>query len=586
MCGIVAYKGNQNASEIIVPSLKKLEYRGYDSWGIAVINESNIEYVKKSGRIEGEDIEINLGDSNIGIGHTRWATHGGVTDENAHPHLSNDENIAVVHNGIIENYKELKTFLEENGFKFMSETDSEIIPNLIEHYCKNVRFKTAVKRTLKRIKGNYSIVAIEKGTGTICASRRGSPLVLGIGEDATFVASDIPAFLDYTTNVVYLYDGDLVIIDEEISFFNLDENVEVKREIEKIEWDAEQAKKGNFKHYMLKEISEQVESVERAISQDKELIEEFAKDIKKARNVFFVACGSSYHASLHGSYLLGKNTNINAIPVLASEFKNYINFVDKKTLIIVISQSGETVDVLDAVKMAKDKDGKVLAIVNVQGSSLTREVEKYILMNAGPEIGVLSTKTYTSQLAILSLISYSVNDKYQKGLKALKALIKYVYSLTSKNTREYLKKLSRNLRYVEHIYTIGRNLEYPTALESALKIKEVSYIHAEGFAGGELKHGNIALIEKGTPCIVFVPEKNNEEIMSNMIEVKSRGAYIIGIGSKNHEEFDFFIKVRDAGELNSICQIIPIQILSYHLAVMRGHDPDKPRNLAKSVTVK
>ena len=236
--------------------------------------------------------------------------------------------------------------------------------------------------------------------------------------------------------------------------------------------------------------------------------------------------------------------------------------------------------------MAKDKDGKVLAIVNVQGSSLTREVEKYILMNAGPEIGVLSTKTYTSQLAILSLISYSVNDKYQKGLKALKALIKYVYSLTSKNTREYLKKLSRNLRYVEHIYTIGRNLEYPTALESALKIKEVSYIHAEGFAGGELKHGNIALIEKGTPCIVFVPEKNNEEIMSNMIEVKSRGAYIIGIGSKNHEEFDFFIKVRDAGELNSICQIIPIQILSYHLAVMRGHDPDKPRNLAKSVTVK
>ncbi len=586
MCGIVAYKGRQNASEIIVPSLKKLEYRGYDSWGIAVINENNIEYVKKSGRIEGEDIEINLGDANIGIGHTRWATHGSVTDENAHPHLSNDGNVAVVHNGIIENYKELKKFLETNNFKFVSETDSEIIPNLIEYYCKNVRFKTAVKRTLKRIKGNYSIVAIERETGIICASRRGSPLVLGIGEDATFVASDIPAFLDYTTNVVYLYDGDIVLIDEEISFFNLDENVEVKREIEKIEWDAEQAKKGNFKHYMLKEISEQVDSIERAITQDKELIEGFAKDIKKARNVFLVACGSSYHASLHGSYLLGKNTSINAIPVLASEFKNYINFIDQESLIIVISQSGETVDVLDAVKMAKEQKGKVLAIVNVQGSSLTREVEKYILMNAGPEIGVLSTKTYTSQLAILSLISYSVNNKYKKGLKALKALIKYVYALTSKNTREYLKKLSRNLRYVEHIYTIGRNLEYPTALESALKIKEVSYIHAEGFAGGELKHGTIALIEKGTPCIVFVPEKNNEEIISNMIEVKSRGAYIIGIGSKNIEEFDFFIKVRDAGELNSICQIIPIQILAYHLAVMKGHDPDKPRNLAKSVTVK
>ena len=236
--------------------------------------------------------------------------------------------------------------------------------------------------------------------------------------------------------------------------------------------------------------------------------------------------------------------------------------------------------------MAKEKKSKVLAIVNVQGSSLTREVEGFILMNAGPEIGVLSTKTYTSQLAILSLISYSVNKNYQKGLKALKALIKYVYALTSKNTRDYLKKLSRNLRYTEHIYTMGRDLEYPTALEAALKIKEVSYIHAEGFAGGELKHGNIALIEKGTPCIVFIPKKDNEEIMSNMMEVKARGAYIIGIGSKNNEEFDFFVKVRDAGELNSICQIIPIQILSYHLAVMKGHDPDKPRNLAKTVTVK
>jgi len=586
VCGIVAYRGKQNASEIIVPSLKKLEYRGYDSWGIAVINENNIEYVKKSGRIEGENIGFNLGESNIGIGHTRWATHGGVTDENAHPHLSKDGSIAVVHNGIIENYKELKKFLEKEGFKFVSETDSEVIPHLIEYYRRNVRFKNAVKRTMKRIKGNYSIVAIDKETGTICASRRGAPLVLGIAEDATFVASDIPAFLEYTTDVVYLYDGDLVTIDEEISFFNLKENVQVKRDIEKIEWDAEQARKGNFKHYMLKEISEQVESVERAISQDKELIELFAKDIKAAENVFLVACGSSYHASLHGSYLIGKNTSINAIPILASEFKNYINFINQKTLVIVISQSGETIDVLDAVKIAKEKKSKVLAIVNVQGSSLTREVEGFILMNAGPEIGVLSTKTYTSQLAILSLISYSVNKNYQKGLKALKALIKYVYALTSKNTRDYLKKLSRNLRYTEHIYTMGRDLEYPTALEAALKIKEVSYIHAEGFAGGELKHGNIALIEKGTPCIVFIPKKNNEEIMSNMMEVKARGAYIIGIGSKNNEEFDFFVKVRDAGELNSICQIIPIQILSYHLAVMKGHDPDKPRNLAKTVTVK
>ncbi len=336
---------------------------------------------------------------------------------------------------------------------------------------------------------------------------------------------------------------------------------------------------------MIKEITEQAETIKKALKSNK-IIREVAESIKKAKGIYLVACGSSYHACLSASYKFSSIAKLHVNIALASEFSNYKDFLIPESLVIAVSQSGETADVLDAVRAAKEKGAKVISIVNVMGSSLTRESDKALMMNSGPEICVLSTKTYTSQLAILTLLAYAVAGRYEEGKRKLKDLINYVYYLTSENARNYIKRLAEKIKSSEHVYTIGRGLQYPTALEAALKIKEVSYIHAEGFAGGELKHGTIALIEKGTPCIVFTSKKTEKEVLSNAAELKTRGAYIIGTSPTNNELFDFFIKVREAEEASSICQIIPIQILAYQLALLRGYDPDKPRNLAKSVTVK
>lgn len=337
---------------------------------------------------------------------------------------------------------------------------------------------------------------------------------------------------------------------------------------------------------MLKEITEQTETINKAIEQDEKIIREVAEIMKKAKGIYLVGCGSSYHACLSASYKFSSIAKMHVNVALASEFSNFKDFIIPESLVIAVSQSGETADVLEAVRSAKEKGAKVISIVNVIGSSLARESHKSLMMNSGPEICVLSTKTYTSQLVILTLLAYAISGKYEEGKTKLKDLINYIYYLTSANARNYIKNLARKLKNKEHIYLIGRSFQYPTALEAALKIKEVSYIHAEGFAGGELKHGTIALIEKGTPCVVFTSEKIEKEILSNAMELKSRGAYIIGIGPRNNELFDFFIKVRESEEANSICQIIPIQILAYQLALLRGHNPDRPRNLAKSVTVK
>lgn len=344
--------------------------------------------------------------------------------------------------------------------------------------------------------------------------------------------------------------------------------------------------KGNFEHFMLKEITEQAETISKSISQNEKTIKESADIMKKARGIYLVGCGSSYHACLSASYKFSSISKMHINVALASEFSNYKDFLIPESLVIAVSQSGETADVLEAVRTAKEKGAKVISIVNVIGSSLTRESDKTLMMNSGPEICVLSTKTYTSQLAILTLLAYAVAGKYEEGKKKLKDLINYVYYITSANARKYIKEIAEKIKDSNHIYLIGRGLQYPTSLEAALKIKEVSYIHAEGFAGGELKHGTISLIEKGTPCIVFSSYQTEKEILSNAAELKVRGGYIIGVGPKYNEIFDIFIKVREAEEANSICQIIPIQILAYQLALLRGCNPDKPRNLAKSVTVK
>jgi len=586
MCGIIGYKGARKAGPIILKGLKTLEYRGYDSAGIATVYGAL--HVKKGvGKIDEVNSALGLDkmEGNIGIGHTRWATHGKVTQSNAHPHLSNDGKIAVVHNGIIENYQDLRLLLSQNGFTLHTETDTEVIPNLIEmHMRDGCDFVEAFAKMVDHLSGSYAIVAVREGDERMVATRFESPLAIGVGKGEYFVASDIPAFLEYTKRVVFPKHGDIVVMDGGMKVYN--SGKEVKRDIENIEWDVEQAKKGSFDHFMLKEISEQAETLKAAISHDKAEILAFAGDIRGAKGVFFVACGTSYHACLCASYKFAKIAKMHVNVVLASEFKNYADFLNRNSLVIAVSQSGETADVLSAIHAAKDRGAKVASIVNVMGSSIVRESDKSIMMHAGPEICVLSTKTYTSQLALLTLIAYAIAGRYDEGRALLQDSINFVYYLTSTTAREYIKNLADKLKKVQHIYLIGRDLQYPTALEAALKIKEVSYIHAEGYAGGELKHGTIALIEKGTPCIVFVSEDNERESISNAMEIKARGGYIIGVGPNNNEVFDYFIKVREAHEANSICQIIPIQILAYQLALLRGCDPDRPRNLAKSVTVK
>jgi len=589
MCGIIGYIGNRRAAPILLKGLKHLEYRGYDSAGMATLS-SRVEVRKDVGKIE--DLEKRLRfeemEGEVGIGHTRWATHGKVTKENAHPHFSQNRKIYVVHNGIIENYQELREFLKENGFNFYSETDTEVIPNLIQYEMeKGKSFEEACKAALKRLEGSFAVVIMHEGEDKLIAARRGSPLVIGVGDGEYFVASDIPAFLEFTKKVIFMYDWDFAVITKNgVKFYNLREDKEVERSIDVIDWDAEQAKKGEFKHYMIKEILEQVETIQRAAMQDESVVAAIVEEMRKARGIFFVGCGSSYHACFAGSYIFSKVANLHVNVMLASEFPNFKHFLNENTLVFAVSQSGETADVLEAVRAARDKGSKVISITNVRGSSITRYSDKFLLLNAGPEICVLATKTYTSQLALLTLLAYAYAGRYEEGGKRLRYLWNVVYNLTSRTSREMIKKLAERLKDEEHIFVIGRGLQYATALEAALKIKEVSYIHAEAFAGGELKHGTIALIEDGTPCIVFVSEENEKEIISNAVEVKSRGGYIIGISPKNNEVFDFWIKVPECGVANPIVQIIPIQILAYQLAVLRGYDPDKPRNLAKSVTVK
>ena len=590
MCGIIGYTGYRQAANICLAALQRLEYRGYDSVGMAIATENHIEVRKDTGKVAevNEKVSFQEMKGTTGIGHTRWATHGGVTKTNSHPHTSNNGEIVVIHNGIVENYQELKKQLQNEGFTFHTETDTETIPNLIEYEMRQGKtFQQATMDTVKQLHGYYAVLAMHQGETKIIGTRNGSPLVVGLGEGENYLASDIPAFLEYTKKVQYINDHDFVVLETDtVTFYSVETGEELIRPVHSVDWDLEQAEKGSFDHFMMKEITEQVDTVKAAINQDKETLFHVANHVKNAKGVFLVACGSSYHACLTASYLFSKIAKMHVNVVLGSEFSNYEHFLTPETLVIFVSQSGETIDVLDAVRSAKKMGSRVISIVNVVGSSLYRESAHNLLLNAGPEICVLSTKTYTAQLTVLSLLIYTVADKYEEGKHELENLWNMIYNLTSENTRIYIQQLAEKLQHHEHVFLIGRGLQFPTAMEAALKIKEVSYIHAEGFSGGELKHGTIALIEEGTPCIVFSSTETEKEIISNAMEIKARGGYIIGINHNNNEVFDYFIKVPDVGDLNPVTQIIPIQILSYQLAVLRGADPDKPRNLAKSVTVK
>ncbi|MEM3740786.1 MAG: glutamine--fructose-6-phosphate transaminase (isomerizing) [archaeon] len=589
MCGIIGYFGKKDALKILIDGLKKVEYRGYDSAGVAILKEGKLFVKKVVGKVE--DLEKSLDfsnfDSELGIGHTRWATHGKVSIENAHPHLDCSEKIAIVHNGIIENYLELRKELIEKGHIFKSETDSEVIAHLIEENMKRLDFEDACIAAFNRLVGSFAILAIYADKEKIVGVRKDSPLVLGLKNfkkvsnfeffsEETFVGSDIYALLSYTNDFLFLQNFDIVVLEKgKVRLIGSNSNVE--RIVEKITANLDIGK-GDFHHYMIKEILEEGDVFVNAFNQEESKIRKIAEELKNSKKVVFVAAGTSHHATLIAEYLF-TSLGIYTKTILASEFPHNLPLVDDSTLVVAVSQSGETADVIEAVKLAKSKGARVVSIVNVYESTIYREGDEKILMNAGPEVGVAATKTYIAELAIFLRIYSELSKVYINPLEVRAKILETL----GRSRREFIEKLAKKLKDSKSIFLIGRGIEYPLALEAALKIKEISYIHAEAFAGGEIKHGTIALIEKDTPCFVF---EGDEEIYSNAQELKARGAHIIGVGPKNHPVFDIWIKTPEHENLSFIFQIIPMQLLAYLLAVEKGLDPDKPRNLAKSVTVK
>jgi len=593
MCGIFAYKGQKtNAAELVINGLKKLEYRGYDSWGVAFKTDHKVNVYKEVGKIGEFDVSTlsekvdGPTESSMAMGHSRWATHGGVTKANAHPHYSQDKSIAIVHNGIIENFGELRKELQKKGYKFRSDTDTEVIAHLIQEY-KDLGPVKAIKKALSRLQGRYAILVLCAEDNRLIAARRGSPLIVGKGENEFFIASDIPAFLEYTRKVMYLDDNQMVIINNDADFFDIETGEKIEKRIVEIDWNPESAEKGEFPHFMIKEITEQKETITRAINQDEEKFMDIAEKIKKAYGTYLVGCGTAGKVCLTGSYLFAKIAKRHVNVTFGSEFPSLQDFITDRSLVIAVSQSGETADTLEAIEVAKEKKAQVLSIINVEGSSMDRISDYAIHIKAGPEKAVASTKATTAQLAILTLLAYALDDRLEEGKILLVNTASQINDMLNPRYEQHILNLAKKIKDVESMYVIGKGVNYPIALEAAIKLQEVSYIHAEGFAGGELKHGPIALIHEGVPCIAIVAnDETRQETISNAIEVKSRGGYIIGISPENDDVFDYWIKVPEVGEASPIVNIIPIQILAYQLAILRQNNPDMPRNLAKSVTVK
>ncbi len=589
MCGIVGYWNNQkNALPILIDSLKKLEYRGYDSFGFVTISDSKLYVERQIGKVS--SVKCRDLPGIVGIGHTRWATHGKVTETNTHPHRDCTNTIAVVHNGIIENFQEIKSSLIEKGHRFLSETDTEILAHLIEEDLKfGMSLKNSVMKTGSLIKGRNAFVVLHALTKEIIAFRNGSPLIIGIKKDSNeiFLASDIQAFLDKTKEVMYLDDEELVLIKENPEFYDAKNGEKIEKRLISIAGEVEESQKGDYSHFMLKEIMDQKETIISAINQDDLEIMHVAKEINEAKGIFFIGCGTAARVCHFAEYVFSHIANKHINFITASEFENYKHFLLPETLVIAISQSGETADVLEALEVAKQKGSKIISVVNVSNSSMTKISDYSFLINAGVEKAVASTKATTSQMAITTLLAYACAGKLREGDRVLVDLAGKVNDMLNPRYSEHIKKLAQIIHKKENILIIGRGLNYPISLESAIKIMEVSYIHAQGFAGGELKHGPIALVEEGTPVIVLVGNENTGEVINNAIEVKSRGAYVIGIASKNNQAFDYWIKTPNTDEITTpIANLIPIQLLSFYLGILRGHDVDYPRSLAKSVTVK
>jgi len=605
MCGIIGYVGNKNAVGILLHGLKKLEYRGYDSAGISYIEDSNIQTIKIAGKINKLEKAVpKEANSNIGIGHTRWATHGIVNETNAHPHIDCKNNIAVVHNGIIENFSALKKILENEGHKFHSSTDSEVIAHLIEKFMED-DLEDAVIKALKLIEGAYGIAVIsDKEPDKIVVARLSSPLVIGMGENENFVASDASAIASYTKKVIYLKDGEVASITKnKISVRNSNEK-NIDKNISKIHWEVESTEKGSFPHFMLKEIYEQPTTIENAFKG--RIYDSNVKfgglnlsddQIKKIERIVITSCGTSWHASLIGKYILEDVVKIPVDVEYASEFRYRKPVIDKNTLVLVLSQSGETADTLGALREAKRCGATVLGIVNVPGSTIARESDGGIYLHAGPEIGVASTKTFTSHIVVLYLLSIYLGLVKNKISKAeASKMINNLKDIPSKvnevlKTNKDIERIAEKYFRTKNALYLGRGYNYPIALEGALKLKEISYIHAEGYPAAEMKHGPIALIDKNMPSVFIAPyDSLYKKILSNIEEVKARGGKIIAITTDSNNSLNAFVDeiiyVPSVDEkLMPILTIIPLQLLAYYIAIKRGCDVDKPRNLAKSVTV-
>ena len=614
MCGIVGYIGKQQASPLLLEGLKRLEYRGYDSAGVAVLTEKELKLKKHKGRVT-ELAKYVSGDSlsgNLGICHTRWATHGAVTEENAHPHVSFDGKIAMVHNGVIENYLSIKKFLEGEGYSFYSETDSEVFCNLIAyHYAKEdseseTRFLDSVRRTLKHIEGTYGIAVICADHPTeLVGARKGSPLIVGIGPDEYLLASDVSAIIRRTSNVVYLNDGEIVSLKNgELNLLTNDEEI-LTPEIKTIDWDIAESELGDYEHYMLKEVFEQSGALENAMrgrfSDDMSTakfggLNTTAQELRQIDRILLCACGTAWHACLVGEYLIERFARIPVEVEYASEFRYRNAPLDKNTLVLVISQSGETIDTLAALRESKRKGYKTLAINNSVGSTIARESDGGIYQHAGPEIGVASTKAFTSQLHILSMLALYLGRlrdmSFQDGLEYVAAL-KQAPELVNETVKlsDQILEISKKYKDMTDCLFLGRQDMFPIALEGALKLKEISYIHAEGYPAAEMKHGPIALISAECPVIVLATQPDiHEKLVSNIQEVKACGAPVIAIANRSNplpkEIADDQILIPDCHRaVLPILASIPMQLLSYHIANLRGCDVDKPRNLAKSVTV-
>ncbi|MBI4067721.1 glutamine--fructose-6-phosphate transaminase (isomerizing) [Candidatus Gottesmanbacteria bacterium] len=588
MCGIFGYVGTKNnASDLVLEGLRILEYRGYDSWGIAQLVDGVISVTKKAGRIPDGDISFKA--TTIALGHTRWATHGEVTDQNAHPHLDCTQKLAIIHNGIIENYDKIKVNLKKAGHKFLSETDTEVAIHLIE---KNIKagnpFREAVRSAFNEFAGLNAIIVMDAASKTFVAAKTGSPLVVGRGKGKeNLIASDAPALINYTDTFHFVEDGELLeITQDSIRAFDQKTGQEKNLHWQKVDWKFASNDKGKYPHFMLKEIHEQPTIIETIVNQSIPSIEDLAETILKSYGTYLVACGTAAYAALAGTYLFSKIARRHVNYAVGSEFGYQLDFLKKGSLVIALSQSGETIDVIDAIKKAKEKGALVYALVNVLGSTLYRMADYKILLMAGAEKAVASTKAFTAKLAYLILLSYILSSQKEKGKRVLQKALSSTNRLLQ-NEISNIKQIAQKLVNKKHIYVIGRGLAYPIALEAALKIKEVSYIHAEGMASGELKHGPIALVEKGTPCIAFLPDDETHGAnLAGAMEMSARGADIIGISFQPHEIFDYFIRVDDAREATIIPETVAAQLLAYYLAIEKGFDPDKPRNLAKSVVVK